>query len=114
MRLVESVGDLDGCFDRILEWKRSFLQSFGQRHPFKKFHDDVVDVVMLTDIENGADVRMAEAGQRLRLALESRSQLGTLGKVFGKDLDCDEAIEARVSRFVDLAESSCADRLHDL
>ena len=59
-------------------------------------------------------MRMVQAGDRLRLALEPPLQIGVRGDMLGEDLDGDRAIEARVMRFVDLAHPAGANGGDDL
>ncbi len=59
--------------------------------------------------EDGADVRMAQCGDRLRLALEPLLPLGVGGHVRGQDLDGDRPLQPGVGRFVDLTHAARAD-----
>ena len=52
-----------------------------------------------------ADVRMIEAGDRLRFAIEALLHVGVTGKVHGQNLDGDRAVQARVRGLIDLALS---------
>jgi len=48
------------------------------------------------DVEERADVRVVEGGDRPRLALEAGAEDLVAGKTLGQDLDRDLAPEARV------------------
>ena len=61
-----------------------------------------------------ADVRMTERSERLRLALEPLLQIGIGRNVPGKDLDGDRAIQAGISRPVDLPHPAGTERRGDL
>ena len=71
-------------YDRGLS-KAVPIEEASQRLSLDVFHDDEVDAVFLTDVEDGADVGVAERGERAGLALEAasglriRQQLGTSG-----------------------------------
>lgn len=53
-----------------------------------------------------ANVRNGELRDRARLAFEALAELGIVGEVGRQHLDCDDAVEARVSRLVDFARAS--------
>jgi hypothetical protein len=61
-----------------------------------------------------ADVRVVQAGDRLRLALETRSAVRVGTDVRRKYLDVDRAIEAGVAGAVDLTHAAFAQLLEDL
>jgi hypothetical protein len=73
------------------------------------FHHQEVDPVLVADVEDWADVGMAQRGNRLGLAFEPRLQIGVVGDVLGQDLDGDGAVEARIAGLVDLAHAARAD-----
>ena len=75
VRLVQRVCDLDGNGQRLIEWQRALLQPLGQRFPVEVLHDEVVDAVLLADIEDRADVGMAEGRDRLGFTLEPLLQI---------------------------------------
>ena len=56
-----------------------------------------------------ADVRVVERSHGVGFALESLPEVLALGDMFGQDFDGDEAIEARVTRFVHFAHASRAE-----
>jgi hypothetical protein len=112
--LVECVGDLDGTTECEIERQRSSCESIGQRLTFQVFHDQEVGAIVLSHVEHRTDVRMAQRGERLRLALESLLHIGTGSHVRWQDLDRDDAIQAGVARPVDLAHTACPKRSDDL
>ena len=57
---------------------------------------------------------MIERGQDLRLALEAREPIGIEDESFGQDFQRDVAIESGVSRSIDLAHATRAERGNDL
>src|SRR5690349_880602 len=60
---------------------------------------------------NGADVGMVQRRCRLRLALEAGERLRISGQLVRQELESDEAVEARVFRFVDHAHTASAQLL---
>ena len=60
-------------------------------------HDQEVDPVLVADVVERANVRVVQAGDGLRLALEPLFQIRVRGDVLGEDLDGDGAIEAGVT-----------------
>ena len=51
-----------------------------QRRPFDVLHGDVVGALELAAVEDGDDVRVLQAGRRLRLAAEALDELAVLGE----------------------------------
>ena len=84
-----------------------------QRLPFEKLHDQVVAAGLMSHVEDGADVRMAERCDRAGLALEACAGVAVVGAVRRKDLDRDDAVEPRVVGAIDLAHPARADRRED-
>ena len=110
VRALERVGDLDPVAQHSFERQRAAREPVGERLAFEVLHDQVVDAVLLADVVERADVRMAERGDRLRLALEAEAELRVAGEVRRQHLDRDGAVEARVARAVDLAHAARAER----
>ena len=114
VRPIERVRDLDAVAQRLLEGQRAVHQSRLERVPLDVFHDQILDVVLSSDVVERADVRMGELGDRLRLALEALPRLGGRHRLLGQHLDRDDAIQPGVLRLVDLAHPTGADRREDL
>src|SRR5258708_4593947 len=57
-----------------------------------------------------ADVRMIQAGNRFCFALEALAQFRAVGKMSGKNLDGNDAIEPRVPRAIHLAHPARTNR----
>ncbi len=68
---------------------------------------------MLADIVDSANVGMIQGGGSLRLALKSSQRLRVSGYFFGKELQGDEAPQARVFGLVDNAHAAAAELLDD-
>src|SRR5216117_1906326 len=68
----------------------------------------------MADVVQRADVRMRQAGDRLRLPLEAKAQLRVAAELRRQYFHRHRAIEPRVARAVDLAHSAGADGRDDL
>jgi len=113
VRPLERVGDLRAVPEHLVGRKRPLLDPIGERLAFDHLHDEEMRALLVTDVEEGADVRMIERRDRLRLTLESSAELFVLRDARGKDLDRDVAPEARVAAAIDLAHASGADGRND-
>lgn len=65
-------------------------------------HHQVIDPFLMANVVQGADVRMAQAGDGLCFALETLAQLRIAGQMFGKNLDGNSAIKPRISGTIHL------------
>jgi len=68
---------------------------------------------MAADVMQRADVRVVQAGDGLRLALEPLLQIGVGGDVLRQDFDGDGAIQSRIPRPVHLSHAPGSDRSED-
>ena len=68
----------------------------------------------VADVVQRADMRMAQARDGFGFALEPVAQIGIARDVLGQDLDRNDAVEARIAGFVDLAHAADADQAGDL
>ena len=114
VRLVQRVGDLDAEAQRLRERQRALAEAIRERLALEELHDEVLRAVLVADVVKGADVRMRELRDRLRLALEPLADFGRGREMLRQNLDRDRALEPRVLRLVDLAHPSGADRREDL
>ena len=79
----------------------------------EKLHGDEGLAVFFADFVNGADVGVVQCGGGLGFALKTGESLRIAGYVIGKELEGDEAVKARVFRFVDDAHAAAAELLDD-
>ena len=112
--LVQRVGNLDRILQHLLHRQRALLQVIRQRFPLQVLHHQIVDSILMADVEERADVRMIQAGDGARFAIEALAQVRAIGQVRGQDFDRDGAVEPRVASFIDLAHAARADRGEDL
>ena len=114
VRLVQRVGDLDPEAERLIERKRSLQETIRERLPFEVLHDEVLGLAFPTHVVQGADVRVRELRDRLRLPLEALPDLGRSRQVRRQHLDRHRAVQPRVPRPVHLPHPSRAERREDL
>ena len=101
MCVLQRLGDLRHEFERVALGDRPIDQQLPQAGAFHEFHDDVVKLVGLADVEHRDDVGMSQLGQRPRLADEPLLKLA-VGLVVGpEDLDGHVPVEQRLTAFVD-------------
>ena len=117
VRFVQGVGDLGGVPQHLSGREWPLGQPCGQRVAFQVLHHQEGDPVPLTpalsprrgrlipDIVERANVRVVQAGDGLRLALEPLQEVGVTGDMLGQDLDGDRAVQPRVAGLVDLSPS---------
>ena len=103
VRLVQRIRDLDGHLQRLIERQRALLESLGERVALQVLHNQEVEPVLTPDVMERANVRVVQAGDGLRLALEPLLQVGVRGDVLRQYLDGDRAVQAGVAGLVDLA-----------
>ena len=81
-------------------------RALRQRLAFQILHDQEVGAVLLANIEDRADVWMAEGRDGLRFTLEPLFEIRISGDVLGQDFDGNGAIQAGVTGFVNFPHSS--------
>jgi hypothetical protein len=113
VRLVERIGDRDRVAERLGERERTLRQPIGQRLAVQMFHHEKVGTCVAADVVNRADVRMVQARERLRLALEARLERGVRGDVIRQHLDRHGAPQARVGGLVHFAHATGAEGRSD-
>jgi hypothetical protein len=113
VRALERVGDLDPEPEDLLDRERPPLDALGERLALEELHDQEVDLALPPDVVEGADVRVLERRDRLRLALEALAHLLGGREVLGQDLERDRPVEPGVLGAVDLAHPAGAERGDD-
>jgi hypothetical protein len=112
----ESVGDLHRDVERLPR-RQSTLDSRSQRLSLEELHDQVGDGDALpavfdrglADVEEGADVRMAERGDRARLAAKTLGEIADADAVRRQHLDGHNASKAGVAGAIHLPHPARAD-----
>ena len=92
----------------------ALLQEILERRPAQQLHDDEEAVAVFADVEDRDDVRMRQAGGRLRLPVEPRPDVGIVFEIGRQDLEGDVPAHRFVTRAVDDAHRAAADPLDDL
>src|ERR1700685_545328 len=108
VRLVERRGDFPSNPQRLLQPQPSPLQAVGQRFAFQVLHDEKIDAALRADIMQGADMRVIQRRNRLRLALHALSEIGSRGEMRRQTLDSHITSQPRVASAVDFPHSACA------
>jgi len=114
VRFLERVGDRDSDFQRFVERERPAPDPIRERLAFQVLHHEEVDVALLADVVQRADVRVIQRGDRLRFALEPVAPLRIVGEMRRQHFDRDRAVQSRVGCFVDLAHAAGAQRGDEL
>src|SRR3954469_636223 len=68
-------------------------QALAKRFTVEVLHHQIAGVVILSDVEQRADVRVRERGDGARLALEPEARFRRVGERGRDDLDRDGAME---------------------
>ena len=113
VRGIERSGDLGAEGEHLVDGQRPFPQPVGERLALEVLHDQEVDAVLVSHVEEGADVGVLEARDRLGLALQPLLELGAVRQVRGQHLDRDRALEPGVAGAVHLAHAAGAGGLFD-
>ena len=105
MRGSQGDGHLAAVAQELAERQAAIRDACGQRFAVEQLHHEVFDAVRVSDIEERTDIRMRETRDGARFLLESLARRSGIDRVEAQHLDGDKAIEARISRLVDLAHS---------
>jgi hypothetical protein len=114
MRTVERLGDLDPDLEEWLGGKRAPFEPRREGLALDQLHHQVAGLPFVSDVEQGADVGVVEAGDGLGFALETGADIRVARQPGRQDLDGDVAPEAGVACAIDLAHSARAQRGKDL
>ena len=83
--------------------------------PATVLHDQVVQIFLLADVEQRADVRMRQRGNGPRLAFEPSTGIGTPNELRRQHLDGNGLIEAGITCAIHLAHAARPERAgHDV
>src|ERR1700745_563095 len=84
-----------------------------ERYPVQKFYDDERLVAVFADLVDGADVGMVQSGSRTSFTSETFQCVRVSRKVFGQELQGDEAAELGVLGLVDHTHPAFGEKTHD-
>jgi hypothetical protein len=110
----EPLGNLLRDLDHPLQSEAAVVHLRAERLSFDQLGDEVLGVAVRADVVDRQDVGMIEGAGRDRFLREATLPIGIEGGVVVEDFDRDEALQARVSRAIDLAHPARAQRAHDL
>ena len=111
--LFQSLGDLAGDVDGLVDRQRPALQRLRQILAFDQFHDQEGAVVRGFEAEDRGDVGMVQRGQHLGFALEAGHAVAVGGEFGRQDLQGDIAVQLGVMGAVDFAHPALADYFGD-
>jgi len=97
VRAIERVGHLDRILQRELNREGPAYESVRQRFAFEILHHEEIEPILVPDVVQRADVRVIEARDGARFALQPLAQLGVVGDVSGSTLSATMR-SSRVSR----------------
>ncbi len=105
--------DLTCDLSRLVERYRTARDAIGQRAAFEQLEDEKAARRRLLEPVDGADVRVIERRQQLRLALETRHALGIIGQRRGQQLQRDVAAQRGIAGAIDLAHAAGTEQRDD-
>src|SRR6266581_8509530 len=108
VRGIQCVGNLDSQVQQCFQFYRTRAYAMLQSYSIQKLHGNERLAVLLADVVNRADVRMIQRRSGLRFALKAGEGLRVPGNIVGQELERDEAVQARVFRFVNHAHTAPA------
>jgi len=117
VRRFECVDHLGRDPQRFVDRQRAECEAIGERRPIDQLEHQrgarsAIAQVLLESVNRG-DVLVIERGEHLRLAAEARQAVRIAGKSVGQDLERDVAVQARITRPIDLAHPTSPDRAGD-
>ena len=110
VRGVERVGDLDTEIEQVVERQRTAREPLLQRLAFEQLHHHELLAVVLADVVQRADVRVAQRRDDPRLAQKALHRLRIAAELRRQQLQRHVTTEPGVFRFVDHAHAAAAER----
>ena len=109
VRGLQRVGEVDAVIKERADLERPPSEALMECLALEQLHDEEAAIVVATHVEQRADVRVIERGNRARLAVEARLGLRVADASGGQDLHGDVPVETRVPGAIDLAHAARAD-----
>ncbi len=113
VRLIQSVGNLDGGLNRLRHRHRPALQPRRQRLAFHVLQHQVIRAVLGADIVQRADAWMVQRRSRPRLAFEAFPRFARFRQPCRQHLDGNGALQSHIPRLPHLSHSARAQRRHN-
>src|SRR5690349_16886625 len=85
---------------RLPRRQRVVTGDIGEAAAFDKVHGEIELAVLLAHFMDSDDIWMIQAGGHLRLPAKAFDECGMGKMAAGKHFDCDQAVEANLSRAV--------------
>ena len=79
MRFIESLADVDGVSQDLIDGQRPFAQAIGQGLALQVFHHQVIGAILVADVVERADVGMIHGRDRPRFLVEALFGLRIFG-----------------------------------
>jgi hypothetical protein len=105
---IQGVRDLDAQRQEGIQIQRPAGNAMLERVAVEELHDDEGLGLRISDLVNGADVRMFQGGCGTGFAAKAFQGVLVFGNIGGQELDRDEAAEFRIFGLVDYAHSTAA------
>ena len=110
---LQTIDDFQRQRNEVPLIERAALQTLPQRFAFQILHDDERSTVVVAEVVDGADVRVAEGGRGPCLTPESDQGVGRVRGRAAQELHRDEAIQAGIDGFIDDAHATVGDPLDE-
>ena len=110
---VEGIGNVDGDFEKRIEFEGAAGDGVLEGFAFEAFHGDEGAAVFFADVVDGADVGVIESGGGLGFALEADQGLRIFRDGVGEEFQSDETAEAGVFGFEDDTHATPAEFFED-
>ncbi len=114
VRGAKRVGNLGGQVQQLVLLERAAAKPMLQRFALQEFHHDEGLAVVLVDVEDRADVGMAQRGSRPRLTPQSLQCVRILlCKILGQELERHQALEAGVFGLVNHTHAAATEQFEN-
>jgi hypothetical protein len=113
VRRCERVSDLDADLKGLVERELAAGEAVREGLPVQILHHEVIGAVLLTDVVECADVRVGQRRDCTRFTLEPLPGGRVVGQLRREHLEGDGAVQARISRTVDLPHAARTSRADD-
>ena len=110
---VERVSNLYSQIQHRFERERFTFDAMFERLAVHELHGDKLLTALLSDVVNGADVRMVERGGGLRFALETLKGLEVARHPFRQELEGDGSMKPGVFCLVDHTHAPATELFQD-
>ena len=114
VRMIERGSDFCAVAEDIGRGQRSAREPVIECLALEILHHQIRATFVITDVEQAADMRVTEGGNRASFCFESRAVVRSLGAIGVQHLNGHQTIQVRITAFVDLAKPAGPDQRQDL